>query len=257
MLSKFFHRPPRAPDGPEQPTAAVPPGTRLYVIGDVHGRADLLGELHQLIHEDAYQVQAPRNVAVYLGDYIDRGHDSRGVVELLLRCPLPGFERIHLKGNHEQALLGFLGDIGVGPDWLNFGGAATMRSYGVEPPAHMTDPEGLARAQGELLRALPREHLRFFEGLKLAHLEGDFLMVHAGLRPGVPIAQQREADLLWIRERFLWSEADFGKIVVHGHTIAERPEVRHNRIGIDTGAFHTGRLTCLVLQGAEYGFLQT
>jgi serine/threonine protein phosphatase 1 len=194
---------------------------------------------------------------VYLGDYIDRGADSKGVVDRLIDAPLPGFECIHLKGNHEAALLDFLQDVAIGPDWLGVGGTATLQSYGVRVPDWAIDREAMLRAQAELRHLMPREHRDFYRSLRLSHLEGDFLMVHAGVRPGVPLEAQSEGDLLWIREQFLRSNQDFGKIVVHGHTIAELPELRRNRIGIDTGAFHSGRLTCLVVQGAELGFLQT
>jgi serine/threonine protein phosphatase 1 len=244
-----------APARSREPVA--PPGTRLYVVGDVHGCRALLEELHALIRDDAAASAARRKVIVYLGDYIDRGSDSKGVVDLLISRPLPGFESIHLKGNHEQALLDFLDDIEIGPDWFSFGGVQTFDSYGLRAPAHLFDIDGLLAAQAALKAELPPEHLAFYESLRLVHLEGDFLMVHAGLRPGIDFEAQTENDLLWIREPFLDSEERFGPIVVHGHTIAMAPEIRPNRIGIDTGAFYTGRLTCLVLQDATLGFLQT
>jgi len=248
-----------AEDAPATGTQSpvVPAGTRLYVVGDVHGCIELLIEMHRLILADAAEHEAARRVVVYLGDYIDRGPDSKGVVDLLIETPLPGFESIHLKGNHEQALLDFLGDITIGPDWFSFGGNQTFASYGLEPPEHIFDAEALLAAQAALLTTLPEAHLGFYRGLRLGHFEGDFLMVHAGLRPGVPLDAQIESDLLWIREPFLGCADDFGFIVVHGHTIAVYPEIRSNRIGIDTGAFHTGRLTCLVLQDAAVEFLQT
>jgi serine/threonine protein phosphatase 1 len=235
----------------------VPDGTRLYVVGDVHGCVELLAMMHRLILADAARATATRRVIVYLGDYIDRGPDSKGVVDLLIRSPLAGFEAIHLKGNHEQALLDFLDDITIGPDWFSFGGIATFASYGLTPPDNIFDAEALLTAQTALRAGLPEDHLRFYKQLRLGHLEGDYLMVHAGLRPDVPLDAQTEGDLLWIREPFLGCDANFGVVVVHGHTIALYPEIRPNRIGIDTGAFYTGRLTCLVLQGEEIGFLQT
>jgi serine/threonine protein phosphatase 1 len=255
MLSRLFRR--GAPVAEAPPTAAVPPDTRLYAVGDIHGRVDLLAELHRLILKDAAGAQAKRYVVVYLGDYIDRGPASKAVVDLLLRDPLPGFKAIHLKGNHEQALLDFLDDPAIGRDWLGFGGDATLASYGIELPHWAIDDASLKRAQVELRHSMPREHGDFYRGLRLTHEEGDFFLVHAGVRPGVPLEAQRDNDLLWIRSEFLQSDQGFGKLVVHGHTIAAAPQVRHNRIGIDTGAFHTGHLTCLVVQDAEYGFLQT
>ncbi len=235
----------------------APRGSRIYAVGDIHGRADLLRHMHRLIHEDAYRRQAPRNVVVYLGDYIDRGEESPAVIDLLLNEPLPSFDSIHLKGNHEDSLLRFLGDTGVGPAWNFYGGAATLRSYGVRPPEPATRPEELARAQRELAALLPERHRRFMQGLALTHEEGDYFFAHAGVRPGIPLHRQNEEDLLWIRDEFLLSEADFGKIVVHGHTITDEPDLRPNRIGIDTGAFASGTLTCLILEGSQLGFLQT
>jgi serine/threonine protein phosphatase 1 len=235
---------------------AVPDGTRLYVVGDIHGCVEQLTAMHELILADAGRAEAERRVVVYLGDYIDRGPDSKGVIDLLTERPLPGFETVHLRGNHEQTLLTFLDDISIGPDWFNFGGVATFQSYGLTAPTEIFDVDALLAAQAALRDGLPPIHLDFYRSLRLGHLEGDFLMVHAGVRPGVRLDEQTENDLLWIREPFLQSTADFGVIIVHGHTIAQTPEIRPNRIGIDTGAFHTGRLTCAVFQGNAVDFLQ-
>ena len=250
MLSRFFFRP--KGEAPE-----VPPGRRIYAIGDIHGRADLLGDLHLLIHEDADRRQAPHNVVVYLGDYIDRGGASPAVLDLLLDAPLPSFESVHLKGNHEDSLLQFLEDYTIGRAWLSYGGAETLESYGIAGAGAATSSRELARLQAELKARLPERHLRFFAGLRLMHAEGDYLFAHAGVRPGVALEHQSAEDLLWIRDEFLASTASFGKIVVHGHTISTRPDVQRNRIGIDTGAFATGKLTALVLEGSEWSFLQT
>jgi calcineurin-like phosphoesterase family protein len=257
MLNRLFGRT-RVPTGPvERVAPEVPAGTRVYAVGDIHGRADLLRRMHELIHFDAYRRQAPRNVVIYLGDYIDRGTDSPAVVDLLLEAPLPGFTSVHLKGNHEDSLLRFLVDPAIGPAWLAYGGTATLLSYGVRPPEAATRRDELARAQRDLAERLPERHRRFMAGLTLAHSEGDYFFVHAGVRPGVPLDRQIEEDLLWIRDEFLESDAEHGKIVVHGHTITPRPDVRRNRIGVDTGAFASGTLTALVLEGAEWAFLQT
>jgi serine/threonine protein phosphatase 1 len=236
---------------------AAPDGTRLYAIGDIHGRVDLLRTLKDLVHEDAYRRQAPRSVVIYLGDYVDRGAESRAVIELLLNEPLPGFESHFLKGNHEDIMLRFLTDISVGPSWLSFGGMDTLRSYGIDPPRPDAPAAELQRAQRALAEFLPRDHLDFLRRLEISHEEGDYLFVHAGVKPGVPLDEQREEDLLWIRDEFLSSEASFGRIVVHGHTIRRDPDVRRNRIGIDTGAFKSDRLTALVAEGTEWFFLQT
>ncbi|HLJ63120.1 MAG TPA: serine/threonine protein phosphatase, partial [Stellaceae bacterium] len=185
------------------------------------------------------------------------GPDSRAVLDFLIDHPLPGFEQITLKGNHEDAMLDFLDDLAIGPDWLFYGGTATLLSYGVEPPLPFDNPYELSRAQRELRERVPERHMRFLRKLALTHIEGDYFFVHAGIRPDRPLENQETSDLLWIRDTFLRSRKDFGKIIVHGHTITERPDVQRNRIGIDTGAFASGHLTCLVLEGAQWSFLQT
>ena len=238
--------------------AATPPGTRLYAIGDIHGRLDLLLRLQALIAADAARSSAPRRVLVYIGDYIDRGPDSAGVLDLLLDRPLPGFEIVHLLGNHEDTLLQFPDDMTVGPSWLTYGGVQTLESYDIEvPPSSWRDEREIRRLQGEVRKRVPRRHVEFMRSLSLMHVEGDYLFVHAGIRPGIPLERQERDDLLWIRDEFLRSSADHGKIVVHGHTISEAPVVQSNRIGIDTGAFHTDRLTCVVLEGSSRTFLHT
>jgi serine/threonine protein phosphatase 1 len=240
---------------PDRPT--VPDGTIVYAIGDVHGRADLLGALQDQIAADARASDAGRRVAVYLGDYVDRGPASRGVIDRLLDRPLPGFESVHLMGNHEAFLLQFLETVAAGPGWMMNGGRATLASYGVAPPARITDPEDLAKAQAALRAALPDDHRDFLQSLSLLHVEGDYAFVHAGVRPGVPLEEQAPSDLLWIREPFLdWSEP-FERVVVHGHTIVEAPDIRPNRIGIDTGAFASGVLTSLVLEADRRWLLRT
>jgi serine/threonine protein phosphatase 1 len=233
-------------------------GSRVYAVGDVHGRLDLLAGLHGLIAADAAAAGASRKVIVYLGDYVDRGPDSRGVIELLMQRPLPGFEHVHLLGNHEDYLLQFLANAALGPNWCSYGGRETLISYGVRPPlpfaARDADFEIARRA---LADKIPPTHVAFLRNLKLTHAEGDYFFVHAGVKPGVALAEQQSEDLLWIRDEFLECRDDFGACVVHGHTIVAAPEERHNRIGIDTGAFATGRLTALVLEGTERRFLQT
>jgi serine/threonine protein phosphatase 1 len=235
----------------------LPEGQLLYAVGDVHGRLDLLESLSDLIEQDAAGREAERRTLVFLGDYVDRGPDSRGVVERLISGVPHGFDAHFLKGNHEAILLDFLEDSWRLEHWLMNGGDATMRSYGV-------DTERLAQqgAAAEAWRqafadALPGTHLRFFRSLQLSVTFGDYLFVHAGLRPGVPLAAQSEADLVWIRGPFLNHAEPFDKIVVHGHTPGPQPVTRQNRIGIDTGAVFTGRLTALRLEGGARKFLQT
>ena len=209
-----------------------------------------------MIEEDAAAHDAQRKLIIYLGDYVDRGPDSRAVLNLLIDEPLEGFERVFLKGNHEESLLQFLSDDQVATAWMTYGGDATLFSYGVRPP-DLTKPDDLAQARRALVEKLPPEHLVFLHDTKLLHIEGDYVFVHAGLRENVALSEQQAKDMLWIRDEFLNSSADFGKLVVHGHTITDAPEIRRNRIGIDTGAFATGCLTCLVLQGTSRSFLAT
>lgn len=239
----------------ERRDSRISSGMRLYAIGDIHGRADLLRQIHTFILDDVSRTSTFRKVVVYLGDYIDRGRDSRGVIDLLLHEPLPGFERIQLKGNHDDCLIRFLADPGIGRRWLSHGGDRTLRSYGVLPPRSLA-PREIQRTREELLQALPRSHIAFLDRLKPSHTEGDYFFVHAGIRPGTPLGRQVEADMLWIGHRFLNSRRDHGKVIVHGHTITLGPDVRENRIGVDTGAYETGRLTCLVLEGIQQFFLQ-
>ena len=239
----------------ENPT--VPKDTRVYAIGDIHGRADLLRALRCLIEEDARRAPIARKVVVYLGDYIDRGLESRQVIELLLDQPLAGFENVHLRGNHEEFMLRFLDDISVGTPWLANGGLATLLSYGVGVGESARMEERADHAQASLRRALPARHRAFLEAHALSHVEGDYLFVHAGIRPGVALDRQAAQDMLWIRDEFLSSSAIHPKIVVHGHSIHWTPEVKPNRIGIDTGAYATGALTCLVLERTKRDFLHT
>jgi serine/threonine protein phosphatase 1 len=237
---------------------ATPPGTRIYAIGDIHGRLDLLIRLHELIAADAARANVVRRVLVYIGDYIDRGPHSAGVLDLLLDRPLRGFEIVHLLGNHEDSLLQFPEDVTVGPAWLYYGGVATLASYRIEAGSHpWRDELALRHLQDEVRARVPRRHVQFLRAMPVSHMEGDYLFVHAGIRPGVPLEKQSREDLLWIRDEFLYSTADHGKVVVHGHTISEEPVEAANRIGIDTGAFFSNRLTCLVLDGPTRRFIQT
>ena len=235
----------------------VPEGRRVYAIGDIHGRDDLLARLHRMIADDARAAPAARPVVVYVGDYVDRGPDSFAVVERLVRKPLAGFETVHLKGNHEDFMLGFLADGSRGGLWLMNGGVETLESYGIEASPLIDDEAALAEVRRRLAGALDADHRAFLGGLGLYHVEGDYLFVHAGIRPGVPLSRQDGYDLMWIRHAFLDNEEAFEKMVVHGHSITPAPDVRDNRIGIDTGAYYSRRLTCLVLDGASRRFLQT
>jgi diadenosine tetraphosphatase ApaH/serine/threonine PP2A family protein phosphatase len=237
----------------------VPVGQAVYAVGDVHGRLDLLEDLLSRIAEDARRHPADQaRQLVFLGDYVDRGSESRGVVERLLDDPMPGFSKIYLMGNHEEAMLAFLEGLSDGLDWLSFGGLETLLSYGV-PLRSLPRSEGSARALRQALaEAVPQSHLDFFKSCILHHSVGDYLFVHAGVRPGIALERQNPADLMWIRDDFLRSKVPLpGRIVVHGHTICDLPQNREHRINIDTGAFVSGRLTCLALRGAERQFLST
>ena len=228
-------------------------GTRLYVIGDIHGRLDLLSELLEKIHQDITKYPINECHTVTLGDYVDRGPDSRGVLDCLSRNPFPT-RYTALKGNHEELLEMFLAEPRVFSNWRRLGGLETLHSYGISVDQLMMG-KGFEEAARALQAALPREHVQFLASLKTSLVLDRYFLCHAGVRPGVPLERQRVEDLLWIREEFLNSSADFGKIVIHGHTPVDEPEILPNRINIDTGAFATGRLTCLVLQGDQKRFL--
>ncbi|OGO95641.1 MAG: serine/threonine protein phosphatase [Coxiella sp. RIFCSPHIGHO2_12_FULL_44_14] len=234
----------------------IPAHTRLYAIGDIHGRYDLLTLLLRLIRQEAASYSTARKILVTLGDYIDRGPGARRVIDTFLHLPIDGFETRHLKGNHEKMLLDFMEDPEQGSVWLSNGGWATLLSYGFRASDLPKNARELPRLRDCLLKKIPQAHWDFFKSLHLFYQLGDYYFVHAGVHPGVALESQTEDDLLWIREPFLSSEYDWGKIIVHGHSITHQPRKRFNRIGLDTGAFHTGVLTCLVLQGEEHHFLQ-
>lgn len=241
-----------------QPVPSVPAGSLIYAVGDIHGRADLLAHLLTQIEDSARSSVARRRVVLFLGDYVDRGPDSRAVLQRLIDGPPPGWQWIFLRGNHEDMMLHFLGDLSYGPAWLRNGGLATIDAYAGTAHAG-TGLDGLdpSALQELLLRHLPPAHRDFLADLPCCHGEGDYFFVHAGVRPGVPLERQQPEDMVWIRGPFLRSAADHGKIIVHGHTIAAEPEVCANRIGIDTGAYASGRLTALMLEGRERRFLHT
>jgi serine/threonine protein phosphatase 1 len=232
----------------------TPENTRIYAIGDVHGRRDLFDQLLQHIAEDAKDDQGRQHILVMLGDYIDRGPDSRGVLDRLedLRSGewLPGFTVHLLKGNHEDCMMSFLANMDS-RTWLACGGAQALRSYGLDPKQ---PPQTLSKA---LLKALPKAHRDILRSLKFSVTIGDYAFVHAGVRPGIAWSDQDPNDLVWIRAAFLDSKEMFDHMIVHGHSPTKVPTVRANRIGIDTEAWASGTLTCLVLQGAMRRFIST
>ncbi len=224
----------------------------VYAIGDVHGCYDQLLQVEQLIREDA-AVHAERTLVVMLGDYIDRGRSSREVIEHLCRPP-EGFERITLCGNHEEAFRQLLAKPAAYAQWLRFAGPQTLASYGVDG-AYLMRHGGASALRRALEGAVPAQHREFLENLPSMLTIGDIVFVHAGIRPGVPLQQQKDSDLLWIREPFLTRGPQLPLLVIHGHTPVPRPFVGTGRIAIDTGAFATGKLTALRIMNRQAVFI--
>ena len=249
----------RASRSEEQATPpSIPRGQRVYAVGDIHGRADLLAGLLALIQRDMGEALPATNFTlVFLGDYVDRGFDSPGVIELLQPLDLPKTKLICLKGNHEEVFMKFLQDVSFGPSWFAIGGDATALGYGVKIPPEFIGPKKFAYAQNELRKTVPWHHIEFLVNLHLSFSLGDYYFVHAGVRPNLPLDRQHPSDLLWIRDEFLSWEGGFEKVVVHGHSLTHVPVAGRYRIGIDTGAYATNLLTCLVLEGQEQRFLTT
>jgi serine/threonine protein phosphatase 1 len=228
--------------------AAIPPGERVYAVGDVHGCLDELAALHAAIVADLAARPVGQATVVHLGDYIDRGPDSAGVIARLMAGPIPAARVINLMGNHEDMLLDALDGVrGMGGTWMQNGGVASLSSWRVPPRA----------GPREWSRLIPEAHVAFMRSLQLTHLQGGYMFVHAGVRPGVAMAAQTKEDMLWIREPFLSHAQAHPFVVVHGHTPEEgHPVVRTNRIGLDTGAVMGGPLTCAVLEADRLGFIQ-
>jgi serine/threonine protein phosphatase 1 len=235
-------------------------GRLVYAIGDVHGCYEQLCRLLELIVQDAAsRSKGRRPELVFCGDYVDRGPDSATVIEALCwlqrHCP---YDLHCLKGNHEKALLDFLDDPAQATDWLSYGGKETLSSYGLTVPNLILRAEDLTRLRDDLVDQMPASHLRFLERLSLIISMGDYAFVHAGVRPTVPLQQQREKDLLWIRSEFLEYSGPQEKMIVHGHSWnSVTPELQINRIGIDTGAFKTGCLTAVRIEDGEIEFIQS
>lgn len=235
---------------------SVPAGYRVYAFGDIHGRLDLLEGALARIEADIDARGPAQNILVFLGDLIDRGPSSAQVIERVRSYRRAAVLTVFLTGNHEEVLLRLLrGESGLLRNWLRFGGAECARSYGISPTVlRRMEP---IQAVAALRKAIPEPDHAFLQSFVDTFRIGSYLFVHAGLRPGVPLTDQTQADLRWIREPFLENDDDHGFIVVHGHTITEQIDVRANRIGLDTGAYRSGVLTAMGLEGRRRWFLQT
>ena len=238
----------------ERALPRTPRGYRAYAVGDVHGRLDLLEDMLARIENDLGESKPKRAILLFLGDLIDRGPASCQVIERLQTYRHPQLRTVFLMGNHEEVLLRLLaGERGILDSWLRFGGTECLASYGVDAAAFksMSEREALAAVK----QAIPEAHRKFIADFADTVRFGDYLFVHAGIRPAVDISMQSQADLRWIRQPFLDDERNHGFVVVHGHTISEQAVERPNRIGIDTGAYRTGVLTALMLEGNNRRFL--
>ena len=228
---------------------SLPDGLRIYAISDIHGCAELLQQMFTVIDNDMARLGSVRSLHVFLGDYIDRGPASRETIDLLIDRERK-YESVFLKGNHEMFMSEVLKDHTRLADWKQYGGLQTLASYGLRPTLSPDQAEQ-AELIAELAHRIPPDHRRFFNSLRPRFVCGDFFFVHAGVKPGVPLEQQKEEDLLWIRDEFLQSKENFGKYIVHGHTPVLTPDIQPNRINIDTGAYATGNLAVLTIQGGN------
>ncbi len=232
----------------------IPAGLRIYVVPDIHGSYEALRDVLTRIDSDHRAQRKPiRNVQIFLGDYVDRGPASREVLDLLI-ARARSHETLMLKGNHETLFLDFPGRPEILANWRQFGGLQTLISYGLKPSINPTPAEQRELAR-EFTHAVPAEHRALLAGLPSSFSCGDYFFVHAGVRPGIPLKEQKDEDLLWIRQDFLLYEGKYEKFIVHGHTPVKEPEIRSNRINLDTAAYATGKLTCLVIEGEHVAFI--
>lgn len=242
---------------PSGPAARFVDGRVGYAVGDIHGCADLLEAMIANIEERAAgdtRAGGPP-ILIFLGDYVDRGPDSTGVLELLLSGRPANCERRYLRGNHEQAMVAFMDDPAPNRRWLIHGGAETMLSYGVQPPSLLgASDEELATAGATLKACVPPAHLAFLDGLERYVELGDYAFVHAGVDAELPLAEQTDEVLYWTRARFIADKRRFSHRIVHGHTPTERPYIDDRRIGVDTGAYASGTLTSARFEGEAVSF---
>lgn len=251
MLSLLF------PNRRAQPASRTPPNCVVWAVGDIHGRSDLADRLLQAVRADLHATEASRKVVVLLGDYVDRGLDSKGVLNQLVNLAAdPELEVHFLRGNHEDRMEAFLQDPQVGPSWCDYGGRDALVSYGVDPPTMRGDAQGWADASHALYEALPPSHRELLARLENSVSIGDYFFAHAGARPGIALPDQSPDDLLWIRQHFLDHPARFEQVIVHGHTPSETVHSDHRRIGVDTGAYATNVLSAVRLSGATRVLLQ-
>lgn len=242
-------------------TYKIAPGKRVYAIGDIHGYPEALMRMHDLIEADKKAHPIDSATIVYLGDYIDRGPDSKGVIDILIarEAAAPQFRHVFLLGNHEDAMINefLVNPHGHRQDWLQWGGAEAAASYGVH--INNSKPYSLQaeRVARELLELMPPRHQQFFKKLQLYYIEDDYLFVHAGIRPGVPIENQNKHDLTYTREPFMSYEGHHPYRVVHGHSAVDKADIRPNRINVDTHLYGGGQLTCAVIEGEDVGLIQT
>ena len=236
---------------------AADEATVVYAVGDIHGRVDLLDRMEAAIADDIRSMHPTNPLICYLGDYIDRGPHSAEVIERLCGPFDDDVARIFLKGNHEDRMIAFFVEPAKkGPVWMQFGGRNALKSYGIDVRDSLNEEDDWAILRDALVDRLPDKHRAFLANLRLGLVWRDYLFVHAGLHPDAPLARQSPRDMMWIREPFLSSKQDLGLKVVHGHTIVDEPVFRFNRIGIDTGAYQSGKLTCLVAGASGVRILQ-
>jgi len=256
MLSRFFNRQDAVP--PVRTVPETPNGAVVWAIGDIHGRRDLLEALLDGIAADIASSSAGQKVVVFLGDYVDRGPDSQGVIDLL--CAFRDdivCEMVFLKGNHEDKLVEFLSDPKVGPQWCEYGGVQALKSFGLTPPSMSHRAGAWTSLSADLSHKLTDRQRRFFDQLRYSYSLGDYFFAHAGARPGIALEDQSPQDLMWVRGAFLHDDGPFEKMVVHGHTPTLDVYIDERRIGLDTKAYASGVLSAIRLEGARRRILQT